>query len=83
MLDTDSIRKEFPFLDSGNGEIPLVYFDNASTTQKPIQVLDKLDHFYRESNANVHRGVYRLSQQATESYEKARKKTSPYMEKIF
>ena len=79
MLDTDSIRKDFPFLDSGNGEIPLVYFDNASTTQKPIQVLDKLDHFYRESNANVHRGVYRLSQQATESYEKARKKIADFI----
>ena len=79
MLDTDSIRKEFPFLEAGNGEIPLVYFDNASTTQKPIQVLDKLDHFYRESNANVHRGVYRLSQQATESYENARKKIAGFI----
>ena len=74
MLDIDSIRKDFPFLEAGNGKNPLVYFDNASTTQKPIQVLNKLDQFYRESNANVHRGVYRLSQQATESYENARKK---------
>ena len=79
MLDTDSIRKDFPFLEAGNGEIPLVYFDNASTTQKPIQVLNKLDQFYRESNANVHRGVYRLSQQATESYENARKKIADFI----
>ena len=79
MLDIDSIRKDFPFLEAGNGKNPLVYFDNASTTQKPIQVLNKLDQFYRESNANVHRGVYRLSQQATESYEKARKKIADFI----
>ena len=79
MLDIDSIRKDFPFLEAGNGKNPLVYFDNASTTQKPIQVLNKLDQFYRESNANVHRGVYRLSQQATESYENARKKIADFI----
>ena len=69
MLDIDSIRKDFPFLEAENGENPLVYFDNASTTQKPIQVLNKLNQFYRRSNANVHRGVYRLSQRATDAYE--------------
>ena len=79
MLDIDSIRKDFPFLEAENGENPLVYFDNASTTQKPIQVLNKLDQFYRKSNANVHRGVYRLSQQATDAYENARKKIAGFI----
>ena len=79
MLDIDSIRKDFPFLETENGENPLVYFDNASTTQKPIQVLNKLNQFYRKSNANVHRGVYRLSQQATDAYENARKKIAGFI----
>ena len=79
MLDIDSIRKGFPFLEAENGENPLVYFDNASTTQKPIQVLNKLDQFYRKSNANVHRGVYRLSQRATDAYENARKKIAGFI----
>ncbi len=79
MLDIDSIRKDFPFLEAENGENPLVYFDNASTTQKPIQVLDKLNQFYRKSNANVHRGVYRLSQRATDAYENARKKIAGFI----
>jgi len=79
MLDIDSIRKDFPFLEAENGENPLVYFDNASTTQKPIQVLNKLDQFYRKSNANVHRGVYRLSQRATDAYENARKKIAGFI----
>ncbi|MBQ34702.1 MAG: cysteine desulfurase [Candidatus Marinimicrobia bacterium] len=78
-MDIDSIRKDFPFLEAENGENPLVYFDNASTTQKPIQVLNKLDQFYRKSNANVHRGVYRLSQQATDAYENARKKIAGFI----
>ena len=79
MLDIDSIRKDFPFLEAENGENPLVYFDNASTTQKPIQVLNKLDQFYRKSNANVHRGVYRLSQRATDAYENARKNIAGFI----
>ncbi|MCS5640289.1 MAG: cysteine desulfurase [Candidatus Marinimicrobia bacterium] len=78
-MDIDSIRKDFPFLEAENGENPLVYFDNASTTQKPIQVLDKLNQFYRKSNANVHRGVYRLSQRATDAYENARKKIAGFI----
>lgn len=79
MLDIDSIRKDFPFLEAENDENPLVYFDNASTTQKPIQVLNKLDQFYRKSNANVHRGVYRLSQRATDAYENARKNIAGFI----
>ncbi len=79
MLAIESIRKDFPFLEAENGENPLVYFDNASTTQKPIQVLNKLNQFYRKSNANVHRGVYRLSQQATDAYENARKKIAGFI----
>ena len=79
MLDIDSIRKDFPFLEAENGENPLVYFDNASTTQKPIQVLNKLDQFYRRFNANVHRGVYRLSQQTTDAFENARKNIAGFI----
>ena len=67
-------KKDFPIL---KGD--LVYFDNASTTQKPKQVLDAIMKFYETSNANIHRGIYKLSQEATEKYEGARKKIAEFI----
>ena len=67
-----NIRKDFPILDTKVYNKPLVYLDNAATTQKPVQVLDRLNYFYRHFNANIHRGVHYLSEQATSQYGEAR-----------
>ncbi len=71
-LDIPRIRAQFPILDRQVHGRPLVYLDNAATTQTPISVLDAMDRYYRESNANIHRGVHQLSQEATNAYEHAR-----------
>src|SRR5438270_248234 len=72
-VDVDRIRNDFPILTQPvRGGRPLVYLDNAATTQKPRQVIDRTDRYYTEENANVHRGVHYLSETATDSYEKAR-----------
>jgi cysteine desulfurase/selenocysteine lyase len=71
-LDVAAIRKDFPILERTVYGYPLVYLDNAATTQKPRAVLDAMDAYYRTINANVHRGVHYLSQQATEACEAAR-----------
>ncbi len=72
ILDVAAIRRDFPMFDRSAADQPLVYLDSASTTQKPRAVLDRLVRFYAEENANVHRGVYRLSARATDAYEGAR-----------
>jgi cysteine desulfurase/selenocysteine lyase len=71
-LDVDAIRADFPALDQLVHGRPLVYLDNAATTQKPRVVLDAIRHYYEQDNANVHRGVHTLSERATEAYEGAR-----------
>src|SRR5215207_3187294 len=72
-LDAAAIRDDFPLLArSTPDERPLVYLDSAASSQKPAAVIAALDHYYRYLNANVHRGVYRLSEAATEKYEAAR-----------
>jgi cysteine desulfurase/selenocysteine lyase len=71
-LDVEVIRKDFPILDTHWHGKRLVYLDSANTSQKPRQVVDRLVRFYEEENANVHRGVYALSERATEAYEGAR-----------
>jgi len=71
-FDVSAIRAEFPALAQRVHGKPLVYLDNAATTQKPRVVLDVLSHYYEADNANVHRGVHVLSERATESYEGAR-----------
>lgn len=68
----DKIRADFPILDQTINGHPLVYLDNAATTQKPTCVIDAIDHYYKNINANVHRGVHSLSERATEAYENAR-----------
>ena len=78
-LDTVSIKSEFPILSRNiNGE-KLVYLDNAATSQKPKQVIDSIVSFYSNSNANVHRGVHTLSEDATDLYEKAREKVAHFI----
>lgn len=77
--DTASVRAQFPALHQQVHERPLVYLDNAATTQKPRAVLDAVSHYYEHDNANVHRGVHALSQRATEAYEGARKTIAGFL----
>jgi cysteine desulfurase/selenocysteine lyase len=79
MFDVHKIREEFPILQRKVHGKPLVYFDTAATAQRPLQVIEAIDRFYREFNANVHRGVHTLSQEATELYEGARRKLAGYL----
>ncbi len=72
-LDVQKLRKQFPILDKKINGYPLVYFDNAATSQKPKVVVETLENFYYKYNANIHRGVHTLSQEATNLYEEARK----------
>ena len=71
-LDVESIRKDFPIFETQAHGKPLVYLDSAATSQKPRQVVDRIVRFYETENANVHRGVYELSEKATSAYEGAR-----------
>ena len=71
-LDVHRLREDFPGLQQLIHGKPLVYLDNAATTQKPRQVIDALRHYYEFDNANVHRGVHLLSQRATDHFEAAR-----------
>ncbi len=71
-LDAETIRKDFPILRQTVHGRPLVYLDNAATTQKPHAVIDRMTRYYEEENANVHRGVHVLSERATDAYEDAR-----------
>lgn len=70
--DTNRLRTDFPILTRSVNGKPLVYFDNGATTQKPQQVIDAISDYYSRYNANIHRGVHRLSQEASEAYENAR-----------
>ena len=72
MFDVQSIRQQFPVLDQQVYGKPLVYFDNAATTQKPLCVIERERDYYLNENCNIHRGVHYLSQKATEAYENAR-----------
>lgn len=78
-FDLQTIRENFPILNSMVGQKPLVYLDNAATTQKPIQVMEALDRYYRESNANIHRGVHHLAEKATEAYEESRRVVARFL----
>ena len=79
MYDIKKIREDFPILSRGVYGRPLVYLDNAATTQKPLQVLDAMRDEYLNVNANVHRGVHYLSQQATDLHEAAREKVRQFI----
>ncbi|HET9369025.1 MAG TPA: aminotransferase class V-fold PLP-dependent enzyme, partial [Vicinamibacterales bacterium] len=79
VLDVRAVRADFPALAQDVHGRPLVYLDNAATTQKPRPVLETLRHYYERDNANVHRGVHALSERATESYEGAREKVRAFV----
>ncbi len=79
MFNVETVREDFPILKREVHGKPLVYFDNASTTQKPRQVIDALVRYYETYNANVHRGVHTLSEEATDAYEEARMKVARFI----
>jgi cysteine desulfurase/selenocysteine lyase len=78
-LDPHTVRRDFPILSTLVHGKPLVYLDSASTSQKPQVVIDALDGFYREYNANVHRGIYEIGERATAAYEAARVKVARFI----
>ena len=73
-MDVKKIRKDFPILEREVNGKPLVYFDNAATSQTPVQVIETITDYYKNYNANIHRGVHALSQEATDVYEASRRK---------
>ena len=79
MIDAATLRKDFPLLQRTFGDKPLIYLDSAATTQKPDVVIDAMSRYYRESNANVHRGAYRLADEATTAYEEGRSKVAAFI----
>ena len=79
ILDIQKIRRDFPILDSKVNGRPLVYFDNAATSQKPWRVIKAIEHYYTALNSNVHRGVHHLSQKATDAFEASRKKLAVFI----
>ncbi len=78
-FDVERIREDFPILQRSVRGRPLVYLDNAATTQKPRPVLETLERYYAHGNANIHRGVYLLSEEATAAYDAARKKVQAFI----
>jgi cysteine desulfurase/selenocysteine lyase len=78
-VDTQAIRQDFPILKRKINNYPLIYFDNAATTQKPRQVIEAETDFYENHNANVHRAVHTLSLEATDLYEKSRERISKFI----
>lgn len=78
-LDISEIRKQFPTLSRSVNGKPLIYFDNGATSQKPNSVIERVNDFYRNENANIHRGVHSLSQEATTAYEESRIMIQKYL----
>ena len=78
-FDVNAIRRDFPVLNQTVNGYPLVYFDNAATTQKPKAVIDAITHYYQCDNANVHRGVHALSMRSTTQFEAAREKVCRFI----
>jgi len=78
-VDWKAIREDFPILHEKAHGQPLIYFDNAATSQKPRRVLDALRRYYEHNNANVHRGLHELSSRATEAYEGSRRRVADYL----
>ena len=79
ILDVQKIRKDFPILGTKVNGKPLIYLDNAATSQKPWQVIKAIEHYYTTLNSNVHRGVHHLSQRATDAFEASRKKIADFI----
>jgi cysteine desulfurase/selenocysteine lyase len=78
-MDISKIRADFPVLDQQVNGSPLIYFDNAATTQKPKAVIDALSHYYQFDNANIHRGLHTLAERATTAYEFTRAKVRDFL----
>jgi cysteine desulfurase/selenocysteine lyase len=78
-VDIQAIRRDFPILNRRINGNPLIYFDNAATTQKPRQVIEAIADYYTNHNGNVHRGVHTLSTEATDLYEKSREQTAHFI----
>lgn len=78
-MDIKKIRSQFPILTEKSNGHPLIYFDNGATTQKPISVIQRISDYYSQENANIHRGVHTLSQEATTAYENARNTIQKYI----
>src|SRR5258708_39423978 len=76
-FDPRRVREDFPILVSR--ERPLVYLDSAATSQKPAVVIEAIDRYYRTCNANIHRGVYRIAEEATALYEDARRRFAAFV----
>ena len=79
ILDIEAIRADFPILERRFGDRQLVYLDNGATTQTPNQVIDAIANYYRETNANVHRGLHQLSQEASIAYEEAHDRVAAFI----
>jgi cysteine desulfurase/selenocysteine lyase len=78
-VDWAALRADFPILDQKVHGQPLIYLDNAATTQKPRAVIEALDHYYEHDNANVHRGIHELSNRSTSAFEAARQRTAKFI----
>ncbi|KAA3662220.1 MAG: aminotransferase class V-fold PLP-dependent enzyme, partial [Chloroflexi bacterium] len=80
MLDVNQVRKDFPILErEAYPGKPLVYLDSAASSQKPLAVIEAMNEYYRQTNANVHRGIHRLSEDATNAYEGARERIAQFI----
>ena len=79
LYDVEKVRQDFPILDRKVNGKKLIYLDNAASSQKPKQVINVLTKYYEETNANVHRGIHTLSQEATELYEDAHVKVGKFL----
>jgi cysteine desulfurase/selenocysteine lyase len=78
-LDVETIREDFPILRTKMNGKPLVYLDSAATSQKPVQVLEAISDYYRKYNANIHRGLYKISEKATERYIESKEKLADFI----
>src|SRR5690349_24003367 len=78
-IDWSALRADFPILDQKVHGKPLIYFDNAATSQKPRVVIDALSHYYERDNANVHRGIHELSNRSTTAFEAARTRAAKFI----
>ena len=78
-LDIERIRKDFPIFNRKINGRPIIFLDSASTTQKPVQVINAIKYYYENYNANIHRGIYKISEEATSAYEESHKKTGKFI----
>ena len=78
-LEVEVVRRDFPILARRIHDQPLVYLDSAASSQKPVAVIEAVDRLYRTSYANIHRGVYTLSEEATIAYEQAHERVSRFI----